>query len=345
MALNLDYEPLVAVSTEGMREDEWLAWRRKGIGGSDSSIVMGCSPFRTTRDLYYDKRGIPNAVDDKPNWVALEVGHRLESLVAEIFSRKTGYRTYQIQKMFRHPLFPFMQADVDFFLETDEGRKGILECKTSHLNNMEKWANGAVPYNYELQSRHYMAVMNLDFVWIACLFSNSENDFVMARIDRDLEFEEMLIESERHFWEDYVQAGVEPPYTESGDLVLASLRRHYGPSEPEHAAVTLSPALEDCLAQYVRLKEDKKDHDAASKMLESRMKTLIAPVMDEMGTAENAVLRTSRCTYSVRYASQYKRSIPREKLEQLQREKPAVFEEYVVVGESRPINVKCKEVV
>lgn len=36
MALNLDYEPLVAVSTEGMREDEWLAWRRKGIGGSDS---------------------------------------------------------------------------------------------------------------------------------------------------------------------------------------------------------------------------------------------------------------------------------------------------------------------
>lgn len=52
MALNLDYKPVELVSTAGMAEEDWLDWRRKGIGGSDSAAVMGCSPFCTTRDLY-----------------------------------------------------------------------------------------------------------------------------------------------------------------------------------------------------------------------------------------------------------------------------------------------------
>lgn len=204
MALDLNYKPVEVVSTAGMKEEDWLNWRRQGIGGSDSSAVMGYSPFCTTRDLYYDKRDIRPAVDEEPNWVTLKVGHLLEPLVAEIFARQTGYRVYQIQKMFRHPLFPFMQADVDFFLETDDGRHGLLECKTSHPNNKVKWENDTIPYNYELQCRHYMAVMNLDFAWIACLFSNSESDFVKRYLERDLDIEEDLIRNEQHFWEDYV---------------------------------------------------------------------------------------------------------------------------------------------
>lgn len=114
MALNLAYKPEEVVSTAGMPESEWLEWRRKGLGGSDSSAVMGCSPFCTARDLYYDKRGIAPAIQEEPNWVTLKVGHLLEPLVAEIFAKQTGYRVYQIQKMFRHPLYPFMQADVDY---------------------------------------------------------------------------------------------------------------------------------------------------------------------------------------------------------------------------------------
>ena len=185
----------------------------------------------------------------------------LEPLVAEIFARQTGYRVYQIQKMFRHPLYPFMQADVDYFIETDDGRHGILECKTSHPNNKGKWADDCIPYNYELQCRHYMAVMNLDFVWIACLFSNSEADFVKRYIERDLDLEEDLIQNEQHFWEDCVQAGVEPPYTENGDLVLASLRKHYGPSDPEQPTILLAPVLALDLQRYVQLTAMKRDYE------------------------------------------------------------------------------------
>ena len=64
--------------------------------------------------------------EEEDNWVAKEVGHRLEDLVAEIFSRKTGLKVYPVRKMFRHPLHPFMLADVDFFIDFPDGTKGIL---------------------------------------------------------------------------------------------------------------------------------------------------------------------------------------------------------------------------
>ncbi len=122
MSLNMNYKAEVVVDTENLSREDWLAYRRLGIGGSDSAAIMGVSPFCTKRDLYYDKRGITPAMDEEENnWVAKEVGHRLENLVAEIFSKKTGLRVYPIRKMFRHPLYPFMLADVDFFIDFPDG--------------------------------------------------------------------------------------------------------------------------------------------------------------------------------------------------------------------------------
>jgi putative phage-type endonuclease len=343
MALNLSYKPEVVVSTDGLTEDEWLDYRRKGIGGSDVAAVMGFSPFCTTRDLYYDKRGIRPAIDEQPNWVTLKIGHLLEPLVAEIFSAKTGYRTFQIHKMFYHPLFPFMQADVDYFIETPDGRQGILECKTSNPNNKEKWANESVPLNYEWQCRHYMAVMNLDFVWIACLFSNTDNDFVMRKIERDLDIEADMIAAESDFWNGYVQAGVEPPYTEKGDMVLESIRKHYGASDPTASAVRLSDTVQINLDAYLSLREKKLEHDRLSKQIDGEMKKALSPVLDDMGVAEKAVLTLSTALYEVSYASKYRTSVSKENLERLKRDHPDIYDEYVTQTESRSATVKRKE--
>lgn len=76
-----DYIPLILVDTENLPRDEWLEWRRKGIGGSDAATIIGVSPFSTARDLYYDKLNIVSAVDEENNWVQKEIGHLLEDLV------------------------------------------------------------------------------------------------------------------------------------------------------------------------------------------------------------------------------------------------------------------------
>ena len=170
-ALKETHQPQVLVETAGLSEKEWLAYRRKGIGGSDVAALLGISPWRTARDLYYDKLNIAAVEDNENNWVALEMGHLLEPLVAKIFQHRTGYKIYQVKKMFQHPKYPWMLADVDYFVELPDGTTAILEIKTTNYNAKDHWwldGEETVPVYYETQGRHYMAVMDVDRCFFCC---------------------------------------------------------------------------------------------------------------------------------------------------------------------------------
>jgi len=43
------------VDTREITREEWLSWRKKGIGGSDISSLLGLNPWRSPLALYYDK--------------------------------------------------------------------------------------------------------------------------------------------------------------------------------------------------------------------------------------------------------------------------------------------------
>ena len=105
-----EYTPEKVVDISNLSREDWLEYRKKGIGGSDVAAIMGISPFATIRDLFYNKTGVQPVIqeEEESNWVAKEVGHRLEDLVAEIFSKKTGLEVFPVRVMFRHPLYPFM---------------------------------------------------------------------------------------------------------------------------------------------------------------------------------------------------------------------------------------------
>lgn len=134
MALDLNYKPIALVDTSTLTEEEWLAWRKKGIGGSDVAAALHLSPYKTARDLYFDKIGVEPTVEQPDKSITFAIGHLLEDVVAQIFSKKTGFTVYRDQTMYQHPFFPFLLADVDRFLILPDGRKAILECKTAHYN-------------------------------------------------------------------------------------------------------------------------------------------------------------------------------------------------------------------
>lgn len=343
MSLNLNYKPEVVVDTENLSREDWLGYRRLGIGGSDAAAIMGVSPFCTKRDLYYDKCGITPAMDEEEsNWVAKEVGHRLEDLVAEIFSKKTGFRVFPVRKMFRHPLYPFMLADVDFFIDFGDGTYGILECKTTNYNCQDKWANNSTPVNYEYQGRHYMAVMNISKVYFACLYGNNEDEFFIRYMERDLELEEDLIAEEEYFWNDNVKMGVEPPYTEKADLVLESIRKHYGPADKDADKVNLNRKHKVGLERYLELKEQKSKLDQESKKLEEQMKESYAEIVEEMGVSCTGVLKDGGTEYIVTYNPAYRTGIDKKGLEKLKVQHPDVYDDYVNTTESRRFSVKKK---
>lgn len=43
------------VSTLGLDHEEWLRYRKNGIGGSDAGAVCGLNPYSSPMKVYYDK--------------------------------------------------------------------------------------------------------------------------------------------------------------------------------------------------------------------------------------------------------------------------------------------------
>jgi putative phage-type endonuclease len=340
------YEPIVIIDTSDITDDKWLEYRRTGIGGSDAAAVLGVSPFTTTRDLYYDKLNIALAINDDDNWVQKEMGHLLEDLVAMIFAVKTGYRIYQQKKMFRHPIHQFMLADIDYFVELPDGTIALLEIKTTNYNAKDKWwANGneIVPLNYELQGRHYMAVMNINRIYYCCLYGNNDNEVIIRHINRDLDYEAEMIMLEEHFWVNHVLAQVPPPYTEDGELVLESVRRYHGNADPTADEVMLNNDYAGNIARYVELQELKRDLDNRVKAVETQMDGIKGFLVDKMGKSCLASCEVSGTPYIITYNPVYKTGINKDSLVRLKERYPNVYDEFVTTSESRRFYLKPKK--
>lgn len=343
MALDLNYTPNVFVQTEHLTEDEWLAYRRKGIGGSDVASALGLSPYRTKRELYYDKIGVEPVVPDEDKSIMFQIGHLLEDVVAQIFAKKTGFSVYRDQTMYQHPLFPFMLADVDRFIHLPDGSTAILECKTAHFDTMCKWANGAVPRHYELQVRHYMSVMNIDVAYIACLFSNNEKDFVWRKIERDLDEEENNILLLQDFWNNNVLARVEPEFTEKPDMVLDALRRYYGPADSALPTVEIDPSYLPSLLQIADLRAQKSILESQARKLEEQIKAAYVPFAEQLGNACAAVCQGNSQRVTITYNPQYREGISKEKLNALKAQYPDIYDDFVETTESRVFKIKKQD--
>lgn len=340
-AAAVKYEPEIVVDISNLTREEWLDYRKKGIGGSDLAAIMGVSPFATIRDLYNDKVGIePVIEEEESNWVAKEVGNRLEDLVAEIFSKKTGLEVFPVRKMFRNPLYPFMLADVDFFIRFPDGSFGILECKTCNYNAKDKWADDAIPINYLYQVRHYMAVMNMNKAYIACLYGNNENEFVMRSIERDLYEEDEIIEQETYFWKEYVEKKVEPPYAGKPDLVLASIRRYGGYADKDMPEINISSLESHRLEKYLSLSEEKSQIEKRKKEIEAEQRALSVPFVELMGQGCKAVLDDGANRYRITYNPTRRTQVGKEQMEKLKIQHPDIYEEYTKTIESRTFRIK-----
>lgn len=317
------------IAAKGLRADKLVP----ALRFSTSDVGMSGA------NLYYDKIGVVMADEGPDKSITFQIGHLLEDVVAQIFAKKTGLSVFEDHWMYQHPIFPFLIADVDRFVMLPDGRKAILECKTAHYDMQFKWANGSVPRHYELQVRHYMAVMNIDVAFIACLFSNNENDFVWQKIERDLDEEENTIMELEAFWHNHVLARVEPPLVEKPDAVLESLRRYFGPADKSEPSVDLDCKFLGSLKEILNLKEEKKVIDAQSKALETRIKSLYAPIVEQMGTACKASCEHGSECFRVTYNPQYREGINKDRLSALRAQYPEIYDEFVDQTELRIFKV------
>ena len=190
--------------------EEWLK-ARKGIGGSDASAVVGRNPYKTNQELWMEKTGklIPEDISDKPY---VRYGHEAEHLLRDLFA--LDYPEYKVDyydnNMIINSRFPWAHASLDGELIDQEGRRGVLEIKTTNiLQSMqrEKW-NDQIPDNYYIQVLHYLMVTDYEFVVLkAQMKSEWHGDRRTQTRHYFIEREEVLddirflFEHEKEFWD------------------------------------------------------------------------------------------------------------------------------------------------
>lgn len=185
----------ILVETEGLSREEWLRYRKCGIGGSDVAAILGISKWNSAISLWLDKTNQTNEPVEENE--AMQWGTIMEPIIRKHFAEVTGKTVVEVKAMLQHPEHPFMLADVDGLTTDDEGNPAILEIKTASEYKRSEWEND-IPSYYQTQVQHYLCVTGVQKAYVAVLIGG--NSFKVYEVDADAEIQSMLIAVEKDFW-------------------------------------------------------------------------------------------------------------------------------------------------
>ncbi len=247
-----------------LSEQEWLAERAKGIGGSDIGAILGVSSFATPISIWQSKRGASSAqTEDTAR------GHDLEDYVAKAFERAHACKVMPASK----PIYvdeenPIFRASIDRFFQDEEGNTGILECKTTR----NRVTAETLPNTWLMQVQWYMGVTKMDVAVIAWLGPYYDIDYHF--IKRDDATIDSLRSIAKDFWDKYVVTGTPPPPVNQGELKLLNIRPASGKS------IEATDSIRDALNKYDAVK-------GAIKELEKQEEELLFTIKNFIGDAES----------------------------------------------------------
>lgn len=304
------------VSTAGLTHEEWLRYRKRGIGGSDAGAVCGVNPYRSALEVYLDKTS--ENVMEKADNEAMRQGRELEDYVARRFMEATGKKVRRVNAMFYDEKHPFMLADVDRMVI---GESAGLECKTASPYAASQWEDGKIPPSYLAQCRHYMSVMGTQAWYIAVLIYGTE--FKYYRIEREQQELDRLIRTEENFWNGHVLTGIMPPPdgSESDDRAILG---YFGRPDGSHIRLE---GFDEKLHRREELNGIIGQMETEKRQIEQELKLY----MGNAETAENENYRVSWKTYqSIRLDEK-----------RLKEEAPDIFREYKKETCGRRFTVKA----
>lgn len=195
--------------------EEWLLCRNQGIGGSDAACVLGMNKYKSNVQLWKEKTGpcIPDDISDKP---AVKYGKLAEAPIRELFildfpQYKVEYHEY---RMYANDDHPYIFATLDGELTDENGRKGILEIKTTTINNSSQWNewdDDNIPQNYYIQLLHQMIATGYDFAVLKAHIRHFKDGRLYETVwhytvnrEEEKESMEILLKAEIDFWNDVV---------------------------------------------------------------------------------------------------------------------------------------------
>jgi len=198
----------------------WLEQRRRGIGGTDASAILGVNPWMTPFEVFLSKTG--KAKDKEPT-KAMEWGLLLENVIAERYMARTGRKLWKPDRLMSHPDFPCLIGTPDRLVI---GESRGVDVKTSGGYLEHEWGaefTDEIPRQYVVQAAHYMAITGFD-VWDFIVLIGGNEDRIYT-VRRDKAFEAILIDRLTKWWQRYIVEGrmLIPDHSEGASSYLKAL--------------------------------------------------------------------------------------------------------------------------
>ena len=305
------------VSTLGLPREEWLAYRKQGIGGSDAAAVVGLNPYSSPMKVYYDKTNamVTSDVDNE----AMRQGRDLEEYVAKRFTEETGWKVRRANAIYYDEKRPYMIADVDRLLV---GGHAGLECKTVSPYSESKWDNGAIPVHYQLQCYHYMSVFDLQEWYIAALIFGRK--FMIRKLVWNDSVIDTLRKMEEHFWLNHVQKHImpEPDGSSVSDQLIAGMH-----GSAIHGSKIELKGFSDRLARRAELSSQIDVLETEKRRIEQEVKLYLGD--HEIAEGEG---------YFVKWANVNQNRVDTERLK---KEKPQIYQDFLKSIPTRRLTIKA----
>lgn len=196
--------------------EAWLAARKKGIGGSEASKILGLSTYGDQFSVWAEKTDRAPEVEDNE---AMYWGRALEPLLRQRFTEDTGLKV-RASGLLQSREYPHILYTPDGL--TSDG--GILECKTFGQFIEKEWVNAdgseAVPDHAYAQVQQGLLVTGRSHAWIVGL--GSGRNWYKRRVERDEALMALIIQQAALVW-DHVLNDTEPPVGQYAAEVLDHL--------------------------------------------------------------------------------------------------------------------------
>jgi putative phage-type endonuclease len=264
---------------------EQIKLRKNGIGGSDAAVVCGLSPYKTPRELWFEK--LSDEICEIDNEF-IRIGNYFEPFIIKEFERNTELKVSQPSNTFYHEKYKFLIAHVDGIIDqTGE----IFEAKTClSYHNAKKFGDEGtdqMPTEYLMQCVHYAAVLDRPVVILAALVLGK---LKIYKYERNAVLESKYIEKASEFW-DMVQNKTMP---EAVNFTEALKEYHANDDESlfDEEAMNLVNELRQ---EKERIKSAEEKCDALKLSLIKKMGTA-SKLIDSCGGTLARVIEKSRAS-------------------------------------------------
>ena len=207
---------LILTPTTGMNYDQWLQFRKRGVGASEVGAILGLSEYESPMSVFYEKTSLN--IMKRPENFAMFMGKYSEDFIADLWeywqgddqtlmanfnSGKKARRCQKVNAYIQNPKWKWLFVSLDrkinknYFngIQYDEGN---LELKNMSGYEVQKWEFG-IPASHLIQVQTQMGVCGFDYGELAIWKDGRQ--LAVHHFEFNKEIFEKIVDQTHDFWQ------------------------------------------------------------------------------------------------------------------------------------------------